>query len=183
MQTPDYQFWTEDKRLWTLIEAACLIAGIEPQPLEVFDMKITTGGLAAKIYDALKDAIDLKGIDFFETRTSALAHRRVKPNCVTSWAKSRGYSIPAELISLLQPTKADKTQTPGERSETTYLNIIGGLLSLMLSEPSAGKPRSTFNNQSTIISALLEHYRNKPGISQRTLEDKFAAAKRSLNDI
>lgn len=71
--------------------------------------------------------------------------------------------------------------TPGERSETTYLNIIGGLLGLMLSKSPAGNPHSVFENQAAIISALLAYHENKPGISARTLEEKFAAAKRSLS--
>jgi len=71
-----------------------------------------------------------------------------------------------------------KPLTP--RAETTYLNIIGGLLALMLGKSPAGKAQSVFNNQAAIISALLAHHADKPGIAQRTLEEKFAAANRSL---
>lgn len=67
-----------------------------------------------------------------------------------------------------------------DRAETTYLNIIGAMLALMLGKSPAGKPQSIFDNQAAIIDALLGHYEGKPGISKRTLEDKFAAAKRSL---
>lgn len=70
---------------------------------------------------------------------------------------------------------------PGERSETTYLNIIAALLALLLGKSPAGKPYSTLESQAAVISALLGHYDGKPGISSRTLEEKFAAAKRSLN--
>ncbi len=66
------------------------------------------------------------------------------------------------------------------RAETTYLNIIGALLELMLGKSPAGRPQSVFDRQSAIIEVLLAHYEGKPGMSQRTLEDKFAAAKRSL---
>jgi hypothetical protein len=58
--------------------------------------------------------------------------------------------------------------------ETTYLNIIGGLLDLLVSGARCG-------NQTAIIATLLERHRHKPGLSQRTLEEKFAAAKRSLS--
>jgi hypothetical protein len=75
----------------------------------------------------------------------------------------------------------DKTSAPGNRAETTYLNIIGGMLALMLGKSPAGKAFSVFDNQAAIINALLEHHNGKPGVSQRTLEEKFAAAKRSLN--
>ena len=74
----------------------------------------------------------------------------------------------------------EKMNTPGERAETTYLNIIGAMLALMLGKSPAGKPQSVFDNQAAIITALLGHHEGKPGISARTLEDKFAAAKRTL---
>ncbi len=74
----------------------------------------------------------------------------------------------------------DKMNTPGDRAETTYLNIIGALLALMLGKSPAGKPQSVFDNQAAIISAMLGHYQSTPGIAARTLEEKFAAAKRSL---
>ena len=75
---------------------------------------------------------------------------------------------------------ADKAQAPSERAEATYLNIIGAMLALMLGKSPAGKPQSVFENQAAIISALLGHYEGKPGISSRTLEEKFARAKKSL---
>ena len=75
---------------------------------------------------------------------------------------------------------ADKMSAPRERAETTYLNIIGAMLGLMLGKSPAGKSYSVFENQSAIISVLLGHNTNTPGISERTLDEKFAAAKRSL---
>jgi hypothetical protein len=54
------------------------------------------------------------------------------------------------------------------------------MLDLMLTKSPGGKPHSVFDNQTSIIDALLAHYDQKPGISSRTLDDKFAAAKRSL---
>ncbi len=68
----------------------------------------------------------------------------------------------------------------GLRAETTYLNIIGAMLALMLGKSPAGKPQSIFNDQTAIIGALLGHHEGRPGISSRTLEEKFASAKRSL---
>lgn len=67
------------------------------------------------------------------------------------------------------------------RSETTYLNIVGGLLNLMLGKAPSGRPYSSFQTVESVISALLAHYEGHPGISERTLWAKFAAAKRHLN--
>lgn len=55
------------------------------------------------------------------------------------------------------------------RERTTLLNIIGALL-----EMNGGK-------EAGIIGDLLDRYLDKPGIKKRTLEEKFAEAKRSLN--
>jgi hypothetical protein len=85
------------------------------------------------------------------------------------------------LQERLSSDESSKEKPLGMRAETTYLNIIGGLLGLMLSKSPAGKPYSSFESQAAIILALLAHHDGKPGISPRTLEDKFAAAKRSLN--
>ncbi len=74
----------------------------------------------------------------------------------------------------------EKNNTPGIRSETTYLNIIGALIDLILGKSPNGVAHSTFINQAAIISALLAYHGDKHGISERTLEDKFSAAKQSL---
>jgi hypothetical protein len=50
----------------------------------------------------------------------------------------------------------------------------------MLGKTPAGKAQSVFKDQAAIIAALLARHEGKPGISQRTLEDKFAASRRSL---
>lgn len=100
-------------------------------------------------------------------------------------AEERWKAIIAEKNALLGERDSlramvEKMNTPGERAETTYLNIIGAMLTLMLGKSPTGKPQSIFDNQAAIIAALLGHYEGKPGISARTLEEKFAAAKRSL---
>ena len=74
----------------------------------------------------------------------------------------------------------EKMGVPGARAETTYLNIIGGMLGLMLGKTAAGRSQSIFENQEAIISALLGHYGDKPGITATTLENKFAEAKRRI---
>jgi hypothetical protein len=74
----------------------------------------------------------------------------------------------------------EKMSAPNERAETTYLNIIGGLLELMLGKTPAGNPQSVYDSQAAIISALLAYHSGKSGIAARTLEEKFAASKRSI---
>ena len=71
-------------------------------------------------------------------------------------------------------------QEPGPRAETTYLNIIGALLFLLLGKTPSGAPYSSFRTQEAVISALLAHHPSTTGIAQRTLQAKFALARRSL---
>ncbi len=74
----------------------------------------------------------------------------------------------------------DKMAQPSAKAETTYLNIIGGLLGLMLGKTPSGQKGSIYGSQEAIISALLGHYNGKQGISPTTLENKFAEANRSI---
>jgi hypothetical protein len=69
---------------------------------------------------------------------------------------------------------------PGPRSESTYLSIVGGLLTLLLGKSPSGMPYSSFRTTESVVSALLAHHDNQPGISERTLWSKFAAAKRHI---
>ena len=75
---------------------------------------------------------------------------------------------------------AERANTPGPRSESTYLNIVGGLLTLLLGKSPSGMPYSSFLTQEAIISALVAHHGNAMGITERTLQAKFALARRNL---
>ncbi|GAB5337049.1 hypothetical protein KUA23_14285 [Pseudomonas pergaminensis] len=67
-----------------------------------------------------------------------------------------------------------------DRSESIYLHIIGAMVNLFLNESPSGKPFSVFRSQAAIVDALTAHHKNIPGITKRTLDEKFAAGKRSL---
>ena len=71
-------------------------------------------------------------------------------------------------------------QDPGPRAQTTYLNIIGAMVAVVLGKSPAGKPNSVFSSQSAVIDQVLAYYEGKPGISRRSLEEKFAEGKKSL---
>ncbi|WP_305729548.1 hypothetical protein [Pseudomonas yamanorum] len=68
-----------------------------------------------------------------------------------------------------------------DRSEAAYLHIIGAMVSLFLGNSPSGKPHSVFRSQAAVVDALTAHYKDLPGLSKRTLDEKFAAAKRSLS--
>ncbi|WP_372387499.1 hypothetical protein [Xanthomonas axonopodis] len=68
-----------------------------------------------------------------------------------------------------------------DRAEATYLNIIGGMLELMLGQSPAGTPYSSFKTQEAVVSALVAHHSDVMGIAERTLNGKFATARRRLH--
>jgi len=74
----------------------------------------------------------------------------------------------------------ERANTLGPRSESTYLNIVGGLLTLLLGKSPSGMPYSSFLTQEAIISAMVAHHGNAMGITERTLQAKFALARRNL---
>lgn len=103
--------------------------------------------------------------------------------------KAKVISLNKKNEELLTESKALKscmermTTAPkevGDREESTYLNIIGGLLALMLGKSPSGVKQSVYISQAAIISALLGHYAHKAGISPRTLDSKFADANKSI---
>ncbi|MFA5494645.1 MAG: ATP-binding protein [Porticoccaceae bacterium] len=67
------------------------------------------------------------------------------------------------------------------RSEATYLNIVGGLLTLLLGQSPSGKRYSSFDTTDSIISALMTYYPGRPGLSERTLWSKFKAARQHID--
>ena len=83
-----------------------------------------------------------------------------------------------QLRAMLQSTGSDTPLSP--RSETTYLHILGGLLTLLLGMSPSGQRYSSFTSQDSIISALIAHHGERLGIAERTLQAKFAAARRAL---
>lgn len=72
------------------------------------------------------------------------------------------------------------TEEPSERSTGTYLNIIGGLLGLLRGTSPGGQRLSVFNTDSAIIDMIISHHGGRVGISERTLQKHFAAARRNL---
>lgn len=76
----------------------------------------------------------------------------------------------------------DAHQELPTRSESTYLNIVGGLLTLLLGTSPGGQPYSTFTSTEAIISTLRAWFPDRPGFSERTLWNKFTEARRHLDD-
>ncbi|MDE2050726.1 MAG: hypothetical protein KGJ72_06880 [Gammaproteobacteria bacterium] len=94
-----------------------------------------------------------------------------------------------EIETLRQQLRAAHAKPPvapeaesalSARSETAYLNIIGALVDLLLGLSPSGQPYSSFRTQEAIITALVATHPGRLGLAERTLEAKFATARRAL---
>lgn len=83
------------------------------------------------------------------------------------------------------PTNAPKSKSKaGVQSENSALLlyvIVGALLALMLGKTEKGQPRSIFDNQAAIVDAITTLFQDVPGLSKRTLDRKFAEARRRFD--
>ena len=93
---------------------------------------------------------------------------------VASWLSSNGLQSKYAFVREAKVKAADElTDKPlSDRERTSYLNIIGALLAQL----TAGRA-----NDTTVIAQALMDYSAKQGISERKLQQTFAAAKRSLD--
>jgi len=67
-----------------------------------------------------------------------------------------------------------------DRAESTYLHIIGAMLDVILGQTPSGAAYSRFTSQDAVISALIAHHGSLMGVTERTLQAKFAQARRKL---
>ena len=67
-----------------------------------------------------------------------------------------------------------------ERGRSALLNIIGGLLTALRGSSSSGQRYSQFDSDAAIIEIIIFYHRGRVGISERTMQKHFAAARRSL---
>lgn len=67
-----------------------------------------------------------------------------------------------------------------EQSNGSLLIIIGALIETILGSTQSGRRHSIFDSQAAIVNSITAHYDGVQGLSKRTLDAKFAAARRSL---
>jgi len=74
----------------------------------------------------------------------------------------------------------DKIGAPGERSETTYQNIIAALLDCIAGNVPGTEKHPSFPSEAKLIDAIDEYYKGYGGLSKSNLSRKFPEAKRAL---
>lgn len=119
-------------------------------------------------------------LSILDTMVSTGDEYRVRRGEIARWLSAIGmksvYQFDRSKDSITPTAKvqpdADKPLAPRERD--TLLNIIGALVELI----QTAKPGR--DSDAAVIKELLDNYSDKPGIKERTLQGKFAEAKRSL---
>ncbi|EKT4483412.1 hypothetical protein QEM02_003543 [Pseudomonas putida] len=76
--------------------------------------------------------------------------------------------------------KSVNSGIPHEDSATTLYTIIGAMLDVVVGSSSRGQIQSIYKNQSSLVDALTCRFPEIAGLSKRTLDRKFAQARRLL---
>lgn len=113
-----------------------------------------------------------------EERSNTDKHQQIPPD--TEFVIIR-QELEGFIARHIQEKNKVKT-TVDERSERAYLNIIGGLLTIMKDKSSTNEQKALYGNNNAIISTMLDHnsLKNCYGISLSNLNTKFAKAKQSI---
>jgi hypothetical protein len=75
---------------------------------------------------------------------------------------------------------AESKQQLNDQSKARYLNVTGALVDLILDSTEAGRKHSIFESQASIVNSITSHHDGVKGLSKRSLDEKFAAGRRSL---
>lgn len=70
---------------------------------------------------------------------------------------------------------------PTEASTLVFYVIIGALLDVTVGKTAGGQVQSVYKNQAAVVDAIISRFPDKPGLSKRTLDRKFAEAHRQLH--
>jgi len=84
-----------------------------------------------------------------------------------------------DLQDRLSQADADKPTSLDSRAETTYLNIIGAMLETFVHKDHG---KVNFPSEAKLREFLSERYAGFKGLSERTLAEKFAAAKKAIRE-
>lgn len=84
-----------------------------------------------------------------------------------------------DLQERLSQADADKATSLDSRAETTYLNIIGAMLETFVHKDHG---EVNFPSEAKLREFLSEGYAGFKGLTERTLAEKFAAAKKAIRE-
>ena len=89
---------------------------------------------------------------------------------------------PAFLFPDADPCASPDEEKPlAEKERISLLNLIGALLGTVKGELPGYLAESDYSSEADLITRISKHYLSYPGLSERTIQQNFAAAKRSLS--
>ena len=100
--------------------------------------------------------------------------------CAKDYAQCKESNTALKLQVCKLTQKLEPEETLSERGRAALLNIIGGLLTVLRGRSSSGQRYSQFDNDAAIIEMVIFYHRGRVGISERTMQKHFAAARHSL---
>ena len=197
---------------FTGTQAAALILGLDPndaktpkEPQPVLDRMRQCYGVAHRYYlsdcDPDRPPVDLPasmlessqmleidckvtycGLDssefvyWLEGKESEFDQQSFTPNRLIYWLDAIG--LKSKYVFKSERAKAANAHEKplAKRERDTLLKIIGALVELIQS------PKEGRSSDAAVIGEILENYGDKAGISERTLQKKFALAKRALQN-
>ncbi|WP_339420322.1 MULTISPECIES: hypothetical protein [unclassified Pseudomonas] len=78
---------------------------------------------------------------------------------------------------------AENKQQLSDQSRSSYLNVIGALVDLILGSTKTGRKHSIFESQASIVDWVTSHHEGIKGLSKRSLDEKFAAGRRAIAQV
>ncbi|WP_397458549.1 ATP-binding protein [Pseudomonas asplenii] len=91
--------------------------------------------------------------------------------------REENQALTLQITDLQQKLQPDHLS---ERSRSTLLNIIGGLLTALRGRSPKGVPFTRYESDGAIMELIIAHHLGHIGISERSMQKHFAAARRSL---
>ncbi|WAH60994.1 hypothetical protein LZ023_16410 [Pseudomonas silvicola] len=110
----------------------------------------------------------------FDTLKREFDQLRAEHSTLLAELKAQG--IERDMLS----TQMETFRMPSESTLYVLQVIIGSMLELIVGKSPSGQSRSVYKTQTAFVDAIVEHYSHLPGISKRTLDRKFAAARQRL---
>ena len=146
---------------------------------------VTLGGVFEEDYLQIEASISAMVAEYVAAQrlhikqTHDLTMEQLNAGAETLFLRHKVLTLEKRVEELTLPKRL---QHPiSERQNSSYLNIIGALLGLLLGKTYSGQPMSMFKTQQAIIDGIHAHFGEHHGLSRRNLEAKFAEAKRMLD--
>jgi hypothetical protein len=186
MTTPDYQYYFQ-KDEWSKDDIDYLLNYADFE--ELLLASIHAGTLPYRSEEHPRDIISIhnEALRYGSSDTTHIKKTEtkyfIKPVDFVPWAISKDLPVPTEISTWYSSNLPNEKEKLDPREETTYLHIIGALLDFISGETPTISAHPDFTKRAKLIEILDKQYAGYAGLTKRTLQSKFAQAKRKFEDI